>query len=121
MPLTTFDPQDIVAGPLPLVHDNVTVLSGQNLVRGDILGRITASGKYIKSLQAAVDGSQTPIAIAATAIDASAADKIGPVYIQGEFASQKLGYGTGHTMTTVNAAFRVNGQSMVIRDIGAVA
>lgn len=121
MALTTFDPQDIVAGDLPLVHDNVTILSGQNLVRGDVLGRISASGKFIKSLTAAVDGSQNPAAICAVAIDATSGDKVAPVYIQGEFASQKLGYGTAHTMATVNAAFRAAGQSIVVRDIGAVA
>ena len=47
----------LFGGPAPIVERKITVLSGQNLTRGAVLGKITASGKYILSLSAAVDGS----------------------------------------------------------------
>lgn len=41
----------------------VTVAGGVALPSGTVLGKITATGKYIKSLDAAADGSQTAAAV----------------------------------------------------------
>ncbi len=60
----------------------VTVLAGQVLVPGRTLGRITASGKYIGCIQAAVDGSETEVAVALFHVDASAADVEATVLIE---------------------------------------
>ena len=57
----TYAPDKLIAGNAHLlVGRKVTIISGQNLVRGAVLGKITASGKYNLSLSAAADGSQTP-------------------------------------------------------------
>lgn len=54
--------------------DKVTLISGQNLAAGTVLGKITASGKYTLHDAAAADGSQTAAAILYDATDASAGD-----------------------------------------------
>jgi Bacteriophage lambda head decoration protein D len=41
----------------------VTILTGQDLSAGTVLGKITASGKYQAVTVAAVDGSQNPVAV----------------------------------------------------------
>jgi len=41
----------------------LTVGADQTVIVGTVLGKITASGKYIPQLAAAVDGSETPAAI----------------------------------------------------------
>jgi hypothetical protein len=99
-------PDQLIAGNHKLVTEAVTILSGQVLQRGSVLGQITSSGKYILALSAASDGSQTPAAIAVDYIDASAGDVAGGVYLSGEFNSNALTLGTGITLAAAKAAFR---------------
>lgn len=56
-------------------YEEVTVTATLNtaMPTGTVLGKITASGKYIKSLNAAADGSQTAVAILHTPIESGAA------------------------------------------------
>lgn len=103
---TIYTPDDLIAGDYPIQTDTVTILAGENRVRGDVLGRVTASKKHIHSLSAAVDGSQTPDAILVEDCDATAGDKQALVYLSGEFNDDKLGYGTGHDAASVKEAFR---------------
>lgn len=56
---------------------------------------ITASGKFVLSAAAASDGSETPDAILAETVDASAEDKQAVVYFSGEFNENALTLGTG--------------------------
>jgi hypothetical protein len=105
----TYTPDQLVAGDYPLVTRTVTVLSGQNIQRGALLGRITASGKYILSLAAAGDGSQTPVAIAADNVNASAGDALTGVYETGEFNEAAVIFGTGHTAASTRAALTARG------------
>lgn len=62
-----------------LSRDTVTVVSGQNLVAGAVVGKITASGKYKEYDNAAVDGSETAAGVLVDAVDASAADTLGVI------------------------------------------
>ena len=75
----TYVPDQLIAGNAKLVSAPVTFVSGQVLARGSVVGVITASGKYALSLSASSDGSQTPVAIVADAVDASAGDVTGGV------------------------------------------
>ncbi len=99
----TYD--NLIAGDYPKRTEGVTLASGQNLKRGAVLGKITASGNYTLSESAAADGSQTIIRILAEDCDASTADTPAMVYISGEFAGSELTIGTGHSLTTVKTAF----------------
>ncbi len=87
----------------------VTILSGQTIVAGHVLGKITASGKYIISLSAAVDGSQTPDFVAGTDVDASGGDKEAIVYETGTLVSTALTLGTAHTIASIREGLRVKG------------
>lgn len=57
-------------------RDTGTLITGQNLVAGSVLGKITASGKYTMVAPGAGDGSQTAAAVLVDNVNASAADKV---------------------------------------------
>lgn len=90
----------LIAGEQPVISKKKTLVSGQNLTRGAVLGRITTGGKYTLSASAAADGSQTPLAVLAEDCDASGGDKECLVYERGDFNAAKLTFGTGHSATT---------------------
>lgn len=96
----------IAANSELLFHEPATLLSGQNLVRGAVLGKVTASGKYVLSLAASSDGSQTPSAILVDDTNASAGDKPVLIYTRGDFLSSGLTLGAGHTVATALAALK---------------
>lgn len=102
-----FVPDQLFAGPFQVVSHQITVASGAGvLTRGTVLGRITASGKYIKSVASANDGSQTPVAILADAVDATSADALGGCYLSGEFNGNALVYDASWTVATLQPALR---------------
>jgi len=103
-----FVPDQLIAGVFPLVTEPITIASGAGILpRGTVLGKITASGKYIKSASAASDGSQVPSAVLVDGVDATAADVVGAgAYFAGEFNSNALTLGAGWTVATVGAALR---------------
>ncbi len=87
-----------------------TLLAGQNLPRGALLGRITATGsstgKYVLSVAAASDGSQVPSAVLVHDTDATAGDVDALVYQRGDFNSAAMTFGTGHTPPTAQPLLR---------------
>lgn len=104
--MENYTPDNLLAGDYPAVTDIITILTGQVLARGAVLGKITASGKYILCDKAAVDGSQTPVAILAEAVDATAADKQSVVFLSGSFNETKLTLAAGTVANDVRAALR---------------
>lgn len=102
-----FTPDQLVAGnPALLLNASVIVLAGQNLARGALLGKITASGKYVLSLAAASDGSQVPAAILVDDVNATSADTAALIYTRGDFLADAVTYGAGHTAASVAAALK---------------
>jgi hypothetical protein len=71
------------------------------------------SGKYVKSLAAAADGSQVPDAILAHDCDATSADKDTVAYKRGDFNERRVTFGTGHTAASVREALRDKGITLV--------
>lgn len=63
-------------------RESVTILSGENLEGGSVLGKVTASGKYVLSDADAVDGSEAAAAVLLNAVDASAGDSLGTVIVR---------------------------------------
>ena len=56
-------------------REAITIASGAGIIAaGTVLGKVTATGKYLASALGATDGSQTPAAIAIYGADASASD-----------------------------------------------
>ncbi len=70
-------------------RDEVTVIAGQNLATGTVVGIITASGKITKLAPAAVDGSENAAGVLAFPVDASAADLPGVVIARHAIVSDK--------------------------------
>jgi hypothetical protein len=115
----TYTPDNLVAGGTQLVAKSVTVASSAALNRGAVLGKITASGKFILSASAASDGSETPDVILAEDCDASGGDvEHVAVYVKGEFNENALSFGTGHDADSVRDTLR--GKSIFLKtSVGA--
>lgn len=64
-------------------RDVYTLITGQNLVSGTVVGVITASGKITLHNNAASDGSEVAAGILYAATNATSADKTGTVVITG--------------------------------------
>ena len=104
----TYSPDNlIVTGPVNTRE--VTILSGETIVRGEVLGKITASGKYLGSLSGAADGSEVPMSIASEAVDASGGDTVTIVYESGTFNESRITLGTAHTLASVREGLREKG------------
>lgn len=106
----TYVPDGLINGNAHLlVPRKVTILSGQNIARGAVLGKITASGKYILSLSGASDGSQTPDLILAESVDATGGDKEAIAYARGDFNAGALTLGASHTVASITEGLRAKG------------
>lgn len=105
-----YTPDALIAGNHHLlVARKITIPAGQNRARGDVLGKVTASSKYVLSLSAATDGSQAPDAILAEACDASAADQQALAYFRGDFNAAALTLGASHTVASITEGLRAKG------------
>lgn len=73
---------------------NITVASGAGIIApGTVLGKITASGKYLASAVGATDGSETAVAVALYGCDATASDAaIAAIMRDAEVNGQVLTY-----------------------------
>lgn len=67
------------------------------------------SGKYIKSLSAAVNGSQTPDCVLAEDADATSADAEALVFETGYFNANAITLGASHTLASIREGLRVKG------------
>jgi len=103
---TTYTPDQLMAGDFPVIKEAVVIATGQVLLRGAVLGKITTGGEYLLSASAAVDGSQTPVVILDEAVDTTAGALPAPVLLTGEVSGAELTLGTGHTLAGVKAALR---------------
>lgn len=102
----SFTPDSLLCGTDAVVSQQITLLSGQNLARGAVLGKITLSGKYVLSASAAVDGSQTPDAVLAEATDATGGDKVTVAYVKAMVLESGLVLGAGHTVDSIREGLR---------------
>lgn len=105
----TFTPDRLIAGDNPVVTRSITLVSGQNLARGSVVGIITASGKYTLAAAALSNGAQTPNAILAEDVDASAGDKTTLVYEKGTFNEGAITIGAGLTLASIREGLRGKG------------
>ncbi|QKV18722.1 head decoration protein [Oricola thermophila] len=102
----TILPGDLIISDFPVETMPITIVSGAGeLKRGTVIGMIAASRKYNQSLGASNDGSETPKAILAVDVDATASDVAAVAYRAGTFNEDKLILGAGITLDGVKAAF----------------
>ncbi len=108
----TYNPDRVIGGDQKLITRDITltdISSTGALVRGTVLGRVTANGKYGISLSASADGSQVPRAILVKDADPSSGDVLASIYDEGEFNEGRLTYGTGHDADSVREDLRAVG------------
>ncbi|RVU13157.1 head decoration protein [Methylobacterium oryzihabitans] len=113
----TFDPTSLIVGDCPK-HRPMTIAAGNAYPRGTVLGRITATDKYVRSVRTANDGSQAPVAVLAADVDATAADTMAPAYDDGQFAAELLGLDASWTVVQLQAAWRQAGSRLYARSVG---
>lgn len=111
---TPYTPDRLVAGNAHLLNtQKITLISGQDLSRGALLGKITASGKYTLSLSASSDGSEVPDMILVEDTDASGGDVVTVAYSRGDFDERAVTFGTAHTADSVRETLRGKGIVLV--------
>lgn len=104
--LGEYTSDNLIAGDMSLVTQQETVVSGQNVVRGTVMGQITASGKISIVNSANSDGTENPYCVMAEDVDASLADDVGITYQTGQFNENALVFGGADTIATHRAAMR---------------
>jgi hypothetical protein len=104
--IDSYSPDELVVNPELLLSEPAILLAGQNLKRGALLGKITASGKSVLSLAAATDGSEVPYSILVDDTDATDGDKATITYTRGDFVADSVIYGAGHTRASVAAGLK---------------
>lgn len=83
----------------------VTLLAGNNLPPGTVLGKVTASGKYTALAPAATDGSEKAAAVLYAGVDATAAEKPAVVTARdSEVQTTELAWPVGATAPQKTAA-----------------
>lgn len=82
---------NLSAGDFPKVSLPVVIVTGSGVVvRGTLLGKVTASGKYKPYANGNADGSETAKLVLAETVDATAADVKTTAYASGEFNEAAL-------------------------------
>ena len=84
----TYSGAPLLAGHGPISVPGV--LAAGNLVRGTVLGKVTATGAWKQLNPAASDGSQNAAGILVDNTDASSAEEKCMVYVHGEFFDEGL-------------------------------
>jgi len=105
----SYQPKNILANSDDVTTRKVTILSGQNLAVGAVIGKITAGGKYVLSASAAADGSQAPDLVLAEDCDASGGDREAIAYETATVVSTALVLGAGHTVASIREGLRDKG------------
>lgn len=103
----TYTPDNLIAGDYPIVTDIVTIDNEADLVRGTLLGKITATGKYVLcDTDGTDDGRRTPACILGEDAAAASAEVEAVVYLSGAFNGDSMTFATGETAATHRAALR---------------
>jgi hypothetical protein len=98
----------LITGEKSPVNDTVTAKAGVTIARYALVG-IDTNNFALLSASAAVDGSQTPVGIAAYAVDATAGAVDFQIYTEGCFNPNLIVFGAGHTAASVRNALRARG------------
>lgn len=114
--VTKHNPTGIVAGDIKLINETINIAADQVLVRGSVLGKITATDEYVLSVATADDGSEVPDTVLAFDVDTTGAAQKGQGYFQGSFFGSQLTYGDGHDAVSVNKSFRNTGREIYLEN-----
>lgn len=105
---------ELIAGNTDLLASRKgTLVAGQNLKRGALLGKVTTGGAYKLSLSTASDGSEVPTAVLVHDTDATSAAQEILFYERGDFNQAAVTFGAAHTADTVRAGLRTLGITLI--------
>lgn len=107
--LATNEPDKLLAGAdIPVLVEGVTIATGQGvLVRGSVIGIVTATDKGLLCDANAIDGSKAAkFILAEDSIDTTAADVIATCYSAGKFNRKALVFGANGAPATLDADLR---------------
>lgn len=95
--------------PAPQIK-GVTVLGGTAVIpSGSMLGRVTASGKYIVSLDNVTDGSENALGVLRSMVDATNDDRPGELITKGSLKADQIVEPTNGDIAEVIAEAILNG------------
>lgn len=103
---TDFEPNSLLAKSEGLWDKSETIQSGQTLLAGSVLGKITANSELVLSNSSSSDGSEIPYAILPQDIDTTAGAIKAPIFLSGYFIESSLIFGAGHTVASTFSLFR---------------
>jgi hypothetical protein len=105
--VSSWNPEFIHQGNFPVRRGTVLIERGQVLKAGSVLGKKAESQKCVLSATKAAndaaitDGSEKPYCILQVDVDATAKDKVAPIYKTGAFLGLDLTLGKGHTLESI--------------------
>lgn len=108
--IDAYEPEDWITGSTPLTTIDVIVKAGAGVVpMRSVMGVITADGKTILSLNAAIDGSEIAAYVLAYEVDATGSDVTAQAYATGCFNPDLLNLGAGQTAENIKESLRDRG------------
>ncbi len=100
--LLSYSPQPRIEG--------ITVLGGTAVIpSGSVMGRVTASGKYVVCLDTAADGSENGLGVLRQMVDATTDDRPGELISKGQLKLDQIEEPTNGTVAEVIAEAITNG------------
>lgn len=100
-------------------REEVTIKEGaaQNLVAGQVLGKVTADDKYVKHDPAAEDGSETAAAVLYDHVDATGGDKKATAIVRdAEVSKDRLTFIDGISEANRDSAVEsLEGEGVIVR------
>lgn len=112
----SFTPDKLIAGnAVNITFKGVTIVSGQTLSRGSVIGIITASDKGKLCDSTAADGSEVAKYVLADDVDASEGDVVAQCYQSGEFNREALIFGGTDTASDHEDTLRKYG--ILLKDV----
>lgn len=100
----SYQPDSLVVGGL-VDYGNGTLANGQNLTRGAVLGRVSATGELTLSVETATDGSEKPVGALVHDTDASGGVTGCQVVRGGWLNEHVINFDASWTVDTLKAAF----------------
>ena len=97
---------ELFAGTYPVKKRGVTIAAGADLVRGSLIGVITASDKGALVSDASNDGSEVAEGILLDDVAAASEDKAGTIALTGDFNQLALTVGGSTAVADYAAALR---------------
>lgn len=96
----------LLVGNFPIHTQAIEVAQSQTLLRGTVVGKITASGYLAACDHTASDGSEVPYGVMVEPVTTTSTELPGLIYDFGLFAADKLSFGGSSTLADLQDAMK---------------